>query len=195
MYSQFCNTAMQLGVRGITLLYASGAGGVGGSEFNPGGSSCTTFVPAFPAGCPFITSVGATTGISPEIGASLSSGGFSNVFLRPNYQLSAVSGYLTRIGTLNAGLFNRAGRAYPDVSAQGILYQVALDGFFGTIVNDNLAAPTVASVVALLNDRLIASRERPLGFLNPLLYSSVGVSALNDITQGALYSAMCRDSI
>lgn len=183
---------MQLGVRGITLLYASGAGGVGGSEFNPGGSSCTTFVPAFPAGCPFITSVGATTGISPEIGASISSGGFSNVFLRPNYQLGAVSGYLTRIGTLNAGLFNRAGRAYPDISAQGVFYQVALDGFFNTIVNSNTATPAVASVIALLNDRLIASRERPLGFINPLLYSSVGLTALNDITQGRLIVNVTR---
>lgn len=185
MYSQFCNTAMQLGVRGVSLLYSSGSGGVGGS-LPSGEPSCTMFVPTFPAGCPFITSVGATTGVSPEIGANFSSGGFSSLFLRPNYQLSAVSGYLTDIGALNAGLFNRAGRGYPDISAQGNFYQVVLNGLFAEGVNVNTATPAVVSVIALLNDRLITAHERPLGFLNPLLYSSVGLTALNDITQGRL---------
>ena len=34
----------------------------------------SSFRPTFPAGCPFITSVGATSGVAPEIAADLSSG-------------------------------------------------------------------------------------------------------------------------
>jgi len=82
------------------------------------GQSCTTFVPAFPGGCPFHTSVGATTGVN-EVAADFSSGGFSNVFARPSFQDSAVSAYLSALGNTNSGRFNPNGRAFPDVAAQG----------------------------------------------------------------------------
>jgi tripeptidyl-peptidase I len=45
---------MQLGVRGVSLLYASGDGGVSGMRLS---QTCTTFVPTFPSACPFVTSV------------------------------------------------------------------------------------------------------------------------------------------
>ncbi len=41
-----------------------------------------------------------------------------------------------------------------------------------------------ASVVAILNDRLISSGKPPLGFLNPFLYSTNGMAALNDTDAG-----------
>jgi subtilase family serine protease len=44
------------------------------------------------------------------------------------------------------------------------------------------ASPIFASVIALNNQR-IATRNRPLGFLNPLLYANPDV--LNDITGGS----------
>ena len=46
------------------------------------------------------------------------------------------------------------------------------------------STPISASIVALLNDELIAAGKGPLGFLNPLLYANPG--ALNDITTGEL---------
>ncbi|KAI9443522.1 hypothetical protein H4582DRAFT_1791459, partial [Lactarius indigo] len=43
---------------------------------------------------------------------------------------------------------------------------------------------TVASIISLLNDFLLASDEAPLGFLNSWLYSQ-GFAAPNDITSGS----------
>lgn len=54
---------------------------------------------------PFVTTVGGTTRVNPEVAASLSGGGFSNYFSRPSYQSTAVANYLTSIGTKNKGLF------------------------------------------------------------------------------------------
>ena len=54
---------------------------------------------------PFVTTVGGTVQVNPEIAASISGGGFSNYFPRPSYQNGAVSSYLQRIGGLNHGLF------------------------------------------------------------------------------------------
>jgi len=46
------------------------------------------------------------------------------------------------------------------------------------------SSPTVAGIVALLNDYRIANGKSSVGFLNPLLYST-GVAGLNDITSGS----------
>ena len=131
-----------------------------------------------------MTSVGATQGISPETAADFSSGGFSNYFTIPDYQSSAVSGYLSALGKTNKGKFNKAGRAYPDVAAQGVNFEVVVDGDVQGVSGTSASSPTFASVISLLNDRLIAAGKSPLGFLNPFLYST-GKSALNDITSGS----------
>lgn len=74
---------------------------------------CTMFVPIFPSGCPFMTSVGATIGISSETVADFSLGGFSNFFAQPLYQVSAVSTFLKNLGSTNKGKFNTTGRGFP----------------------------------------------------------------------------------
>ena len=125
----------------------------------------------------------ATTGIS-ETAASFSSGGFSNIFSQPSYQTSAVSDYLNALGSTNDGLFNRTGRAFPDVSAQGENVEIILGGSTGLVDGTSCSSPIFASVISLLNDRLIAAGRSPLGFLNPFLYSSAGAAALNDVTTG-----------
>ena len=51
--SQLCDAYMQLGARGVSIFFSSGDGGVSGSQ----SQSCTTFIPTFPSGCPFLTSV------------------------------------------------------------------------------------------------------------------------------------------
>ncbi|KAI5118434.1 hypothetical protein M0805_009712 [Coniferiporia weirii] len=178
--NQLCNAYMQLGARGTSVLFASGDGGVAGSR----NQQCSAFVPTFPSGCPFLTSVGATAGTS-ETAASLSSGGFSNVFKTPTYQSSAVSAYQKALGSTNSGKFNPNGRGFPDVSAQGENVLIAVNGEGELVEGTSCSSPIFASVIALLNDRLVAAGKSKLGFLNPFLYSSAGAAALNDITSGS----------
>ena len=176
-----CNAYAQLGARGVSILFASGDGGVAGGRSN----TCTTFVPTFPSGCPYLTSVGSTHGISPETAADFSSGGFSNYFAAPSYQSSAIRSYLSALGSTNKRKFNTTGRGFPDVSTQGVNFNIFVERTWeGGVSGTSASSPTFASVVALLNDRLIAAGKSPLGFLNPFLYST-GKSALNDITSGS----------
>lgn len=172
---------MQLSARGTSIIFASGDGGVAGSR----SQTCQSFVPSFPSGCPFVTSVGATQLSSgSESAAAFSGGGFSNVFARPAYQDSAVSRYLSSLppSTSVSGRFNPDGRAFPDISSLGNNIEMVWQGQSGLIGGTSASAPIVASVVALLNDELAEQGKPPLGFLNPLLYSTEG--ALNDITTG-----------
>ena len=113
----------------------------------------------------------------------MSSGGFSNYFAAPDYQVPAVSSYLASIGDLYAGKFTAAGRGFPDVSAQSEFYNIVLNTFTVAISGTSAAAPVFASIIALLNDRLAAVGKPQLGFLNPLLYENPNV--LNDIVSGS----------
>ncbi|KAF8488535.1 family S53 protease-like protein [Gautieria morchelliformis] len=177
--NSLCNAYMQLGARGVSVLFSSGDGGVSGSQ----PTTCTTFVPTFPSGCPFLTSVGATTGIDPETAASLSAGGFSNLFPRPIYQTLAVPVYLAQLGSTNAGLFNTTGRGFPDVSAQGENVVIFSGGEEGLVDGTSCSSPIFASTIALLNAELSAAGRRPLGFLNPFIYTHPDV--FTDITTGS----------
>ncbi|CCM00838.1 uncharacterized protein FIBRA_02880 [Fibroporia radiculosa] len=175
-----CNAYAQLGARGVSILFASGDGGVSGWQ----AGTCDTFVPVFPATCPFVTAVGATEGINPETGGYFSSGGFSNFWATPSYQKSAVSTYLSHLGDTYSGLYNASGRGFPDVSAQGLNFEIVYEQDFYSAAGTSCSTPTFASVIALLNDELVAAGEPSLGFLNPWLYSSAA-SAFNDITTGS----------
>ncbi|RPD69218.1 family S53 protease-like protein [Lentinus tigrinus ALCF2SS1-7] len=181
----FCNVYSQLGARGTTVIFSSGDWGVYG--LNPDGSCNTsTFGPTFPSTCPFLTSVGATTGFNgPEVAADFTGGGFSNIFPRPAYQNAAVESYLNTIGSTYAGLFNSTGRAFPDISARGVNYLTEINGSFWTIDGTSASTPVIASVVALLNDARLNAGLPSLGFINPLLYSQQGAAALNDVTSGS----------
>lgn len=131
-----------------------------------------------------MTSVGAT-GISSsgtETAASFTSGGFSNYFGTPSYQASAVKSYLSSLGETYTGQYNTSGRAYPDVAAIGVDVDIILDNGVDTLEGTSCASPIFASVIALINDKLIAAGKSPLGFLNPFLYANPG--AFNDITSG-----------
>ncbi len=135
-----------------------------------------------PDHCYSVTGLGATQGI-PETAASFSSGGFSNLFSRPSYQDTAVTAYLDSIGTEYSGLYNSSGRAIPDIAALGLDLEIVLNAEGELVYGTSCASPIFASVIALLNDQLIAAGKSPLGFLNPFLYTT-GAAALNDITSG-----------
>ncbi|PCH43830.1 family S53 protease-like protein [Wolfiporia cocos MD-104 SS10] len=174
-----CNAYAQLGARGVSLLFASGDGGVSGVQ----SESCYDFVPEFPSGCPYITSVGGTTGVNPETGVYFSGGGFSNYWGTPSYQASDVASYISYFGNTYEGRWNKSGRGFPDVAAQAENFDIVYEGSVETVSGTSCASPTFASVIALLNDELLAAGKSPLGFLNPWLYSTAA-SALTDITSG-----------
>lgn len=192
-----CLQFAALGLRGVSVLDATGDLGVGSDKED----QCVTndrrhkktFLPEFPAGCPYVTSVGAVQDFSPEVVTKhnfsnvVSGGGFSNYFPRPGYQNASVPNYLVmQVGQQYHGLFNPRGRAYPDVSAQGSLFLIAVGRRFQLISGTSAATPTFASVVALLNDARMAKGKPPLGFLNPLIYTRLnGTDAFNDITHGS----------
>ena len=129
-----------------------------------------------------VTSVGGTQGYTPEEAWSGSSGGFSNYYRRPLYQTAAVVPYLALHGHKNAGRYNASGRGFPDIAAKAddfLIREPDVVAISGT----SASSPTVASIVALLNDKLLNKGRPPLGFLNPWLYT-VGQFAFTDITKG-----------
>ncbi|KAF9256592.1 subtilisin-like protein [Marasmius fiardii PR-910] len=179
-----CNIFAQLGARGTTFLFSSGDFGVGGGDCRTNdGQNKVQFQPEFPASCPFVTTVGGTTRTNPEVAVDFTGGGFSNYFARPDYQSAAVTTFLNRLGTTNSGLFNKTGRAYPDLAAQGDNFQVIIGGNTNSVGGTSASSPTVAGIIALLNDVRLAAGKSSLGFLNPLIYKNG--AAFNDITSGS----------
>ncbi|KAL7284306.1 hypothetical protein ACG7TL_001591 [Trametes sanguinea] len=128
-------------------------------------------------------SVGGTQSFSPEEAWMGSSGGFSNYYSRPLYQQGAVTSYLNAHGNSNKGRFNASGRAFPDIAAKADDFIIYADIFF-PIVGTSASSPTVASIFALINDRLLSADRPVLGFLNPWLYKE-GFKAFTDIASGA----------
>ncbi|KAI0746593.1 family S53 protease-like protein [Daedaleopsis nitida] len=173
---KLCNVYAQLGARGTTILFASGDSGPGCR------SDSNVFEPMFPSNCPYVTSVGGTQNFAPEEAWPGSSGGFSNYYARPDYQKKAVGAYLSAHGEKNAGRFNASGRAFPDIAAKADFFIINANGFSG-IQGTSASSPTFASIVALINDRLLAKGRPQMGFLNPWLYST-GHAAFTDITTG-----------
>jgi tripeptidyl-peptidase-1 len=52
------------------------------------------------------------------------------------------------------------------LSAQAENFQIVIDGSVMPVDGTSASAPVVASVIALLNDRLLAAGRPTLGFLN-----------------------------
>ncbi|KAM3423052.1 hypothetical protein BST61_g520 [Cercospora zeina] len=182
-----CSGLAQLSARGVTLIFSSGDDGVGKDNLciaNDG--SGDKFVAVFPGSCPWVTTVGATTGFGPETAATgfSSGGGFSYYFDAPYYQKEVTQAYIESLDGMYRGGFNEKGRGYPDVSAHGQHDAMVYNGQIGTVGGTSCSAPTFAGIVALVNDGLLAAGKSVLGFMNPWLYS-VGYQGLNDIVNGS----------
>ncbi|TVY51388.1 Tripeptidyl-peptidase sed3 [Lachnellula cervina] len=179
-----CNLFSQLGARGVSILVAAGDSGVG-DTCTVGGTK--QFQTSFPASCPFVTTVGGTTGTSTEGAWTDGGGGFSNLFAQPSYQASAVSSWLSTDTTHTSfsKYFNSSGRAYPDVAAQATDFIIVVGGESEAVDGTSCATPTFAGVVQLLNSARIASGKAGLGFLNPWLYGNA-TSGLKDISSGKI---------
>ncbi|KAJ5115027.1 polynucleotide 3'-phosphatase [Penicillium alfredii] len=178
-----CNLYAQLGARGVSVIFSSGDSGVGGSCLSNDGSNRTTFLPGFPASCPFVTSVGGTYGNRPEKAIDFSGGGFSDIFALPTYQNQAVDGYLDRVGDRWKGLYNPQGRGIPDVAAQASNFIIRDHDTYLKISGTSAAAPVFAAVVSQLNAARLANGQPRMGFLNPWLYS-LGRPGITDIVDG-----------
>lgn len=200
--NRVCSEFAKLGARGISLLVSSGDSGVGPDDTSAcvtnDGKNTTTFLPAFPAGCPYVTTVGATQQFEPEVSAYRAPGigpdgknhgfyasgsGFSSYFPRPSYQDHAVTHYVKKLNGLYDGLYNKDGRAYPDVSAQGLYFAFVANLTDGSISGTSASCPLMSSVISLANDALISHGKAPLGFLNPWLYKR-GYKGFTDILSG-----------
>ncbi|EGD80642.1 hypothetical protein PTSG_01230 [Salpingoeca rosetta] len=184
--TRFNTEVAKLGTLGKSILFASGDSGVYSRQ-----SVDREFRPDFPASLPAITGVGATQlnfDGSEDTGTSFSGGGFclSKYFTRSQdctYQNTAVSNFFSKSSNLPPShLYDNAGCGYPDVSAQGVNFQVVVNGITQGVSGTSASCPTVAGVVALLNDVRLTQGKSPLGWLNPLFYAHPEV--FNDMTKG-----------
>ncbi|KAJ6483851.1 tripeptidyl peptidase A [Mycena vitilis] len=188
-----CQGFAKLGARGISVLFSSGDQGLGIADLPTcianTGDNATTFLPVFPASCPYVTTVGETQGYFPQQTIFASGAGFSYYFDRPWYQNVAVSSYLAGHANpnetaLQSSMYNHNGRAYPDIVSNGG------GAFFDYFYNrwdigggTSAAVPTAAGIVALLNDWRLRNGKPTMGFLNPFLYG-VGLEGMVDMTDG-----------
>ncbi|RPD56645.1 subtilisin-like protein [Lentinus tigrinus ALCF2SS1-7] len=197
-----CAEYAKLGMLGTTVLYSSGDDGVagnGGICLNANGQPSRNgkrFSPDFPVTCPFVTAVGATqvnpgsTVNDPEGACEqviFSGGGFSNIFAMPDYQAAAVTSFLTNHPPpFTSAQFNNSGKArgFPDLSANGANYVVAVAGEFVRVFGTSCSSPVVGSMITLINDARLAAGKGSVGFINPAIYSDTFTSAFHDITTG-----------
>ncbi|KAJ7645116.1 peptidase S8/S53 domain-containing protein [Mycena polygramma] len=208
-----CNEFAKLGLMGVTVLFSAGNCGAAGTTrgycLDDNGSvnlNATHFNPGWPGTCPWITSVGGTqvkanasglsaSGVAEEVwnqdmthGFFVSSGGgFSNRFPMPQYQKVSVNSFLERLKKTNPEQlehFNPRGRAYPDISVNANNFVTVENGNFTLDSGTSGAAPTIASIITLVNDARLAAGKSTVGFINPTIYSPHFAGAFNDIVSG-----------
>lgn len=191
-FMEQCNAGfMKIGVRGVSILFASGDQGVCGRSGCGFGSS-VRFHPDFPAGSPYITSVGGTdfavrSVIGDEKVWSSGGGGFSDTFPIPAYQASAVAAYKKRpdANLPPQSMWNNTGRGYPDISALGgpsNSYCISAGSFMMGIYGTSASCPVAAAIIARLNAKRLSANGAPLGFLNPWMYKNPQM--FHDVMQG-----------
>ncbi|KAJ7445217.1 subtilisin-like protein [Mycena galericulata] len=195
-----CNEFAKLGLMGVTVLFSAGNVGAAGTTrgycLDDNGSvnlNATHFNPGWPAACPWITAVGGTqvkanaSGSAGGVLEESGGGGFSDRFPMPQYQEAAVTSFLERLKKTNPAQlkhFNTDGRAYPDLSANANNFIAVEDGVFSANSGTSGSAPTVASIISLVNDARFAAGKNPVGFINPTIYSPGFAGAFQDIVSG-----------
>ncbi|OTA99876.1 hypothetical protein M426DRAFT_247598 [Hypoxylon sp. CI-4A] len=207
-----CAELMKLGLQGSTIIIASGDEGVGSfasPSYPTGclGPDSDVFNPQFLATCPYILAVGSTVlqenstvGVDPEEATDRfgSGGGFSNIYEAPDWQKDAVTKYLAAANLSfdgyeggggnysNAhkgiGRFNKLGRAYPDVSANGDHFVISSGGELLRVGGTSASAPLWGAVITLINEERLAAGKTPVGFVHQVLYEHPEV--FKDVTKG-----------
>lgn len=141
----------------------------------------------FPASSPYVVGCGGTklTGSGAKISSQVvwddlpsggaTGGGVSDVFPLPSWQSGAGVPPSANPGA-------RVGRGVPDVSGDAdpqTGYDVLVDGTKMVVGGTSAVAPLTAGLLALMNQGL----GKPVGFINPLLYSKTR-GAFRDVTSG-----------
>ncbi|KAJ5050846.1 uncharacterized protein L3040_002715 [Drepanopeziza brunnea f. sp. 'multigermtubi'] len=186
-----CDLFGRLAARGVSIIDASGDGGIAGQEdfdcVTNDAEKKPTFLPTFPASCPYVTAVGATSGI-PAYGSAFSSGGFSNYFEVPAYQKNATASYISYLDGQYDGMYNASGRGIPDVAISGSRYQTENNNVSSGFHPGTSGGTAVfGSMIALVNDARLRAGKPVLGWLNPTLYAAQTSSVWNDIQTGNSY--------
>lgn len=166
---------------GVTVLAASGDNGA--VDNDPSGQKTVDF----PAASPFILGCGGTkltinngqitdervwNEIPNDEGAG--GGGVSQFIAIPDYQANA------RVPSYTNGF---AGRGVPDVAGDAdpvTGYKVLVDGQNQVIGGTSAVAPLIAGLLARINQSL----GTPVGFVNPLLYTTTVAKTFHDIVAG-----------
>ncbi|KAI0885109.1 subtilisin-like protein [Annulohypoxylon maeteangense] len=207
-----CAEIMKLGLQGTTVVISSGDDGVGGFSSPAAPSGCLgperdVFNPQFLASCPYILTVGSTvlqTNGTPGVDAEeatdrfRSGGGFSNIYEAPEWQKGVVDGYLGKANLsfegyeggggnytnprAGIGRYNKLGRGYPDVAANGDHFVISSGGELLRIGGTSASAPLWGAVITLVNEERYAVGKGPVGFVHQVLYSHPEV--FKDITKG-----------
>eukprot|EP01117_Protostelium_nocturnum_P011410 TRINITY_DN413_c0_g1_i1.p1 TRINITY_DN413_c0_g1~~TRINITY_DN413_c0_g1_i1.p1 ORF type:complete len:551 (+),score=210.31 TRINITY_DN413_c0_g1_i1:79-1731(+) len=179
------NEFMKLGLRGVTILVASGDDGVGCNDEG------TKFEFPYPS-TPWATFLGSTHLVLnddgktySERGATFSTGGFSNDFGTPSWQQKFIAAYLKSGDVPPTSYFNTSGRALPDLSTVGVGFQVMLNGYVNSIDGTSCSAPTFGGMVSLLNGERLKVGKSPMGFINPFLYKVADIKdSYYDVVKG-----------
>jgi tripeptidyl-peptidase-1 len=210
-----CNEYLKLGLMGTSFLVSSGDNGVAGngdqcidpSNPRPGADATYTdgssgvFTPMFPAGCPYVTAVGATqiiggTNIVRALAAdkqpeetlaqvAFSGGGFSNVFALPDYQADTVKDWFRKYPPIyGSDRFNNSQRTrgFPDISANGANYAFAVNAEWSLTYGTSASAPVLGSILTLINQERLKAGKSSIGFINPTAYAHPEV--FTDVTSG-----------
>ena len=104
----------------------------------------------------------------------------------PSYQKAAVASYFkSHKPSYSATQYNNSqvARGYPDISANGANYLVAVGAKFFRVYGTSASSPVFGSIVTLLNDARLALGKKPVGFINPVLVSRL-VAVIGTQTSG-----------
>ncbi|CAO1630437.1 unnamed protein product [Jaminaea pallidilutea] len=192
-----CNAAQVLSALGTTVVLASGDTGpdsvarAASPNYPDNSGYCPALRSGYPAGCPYILSVGATGGYGSSeqpayygmpsglSGASwpfASGAGFSKLWSTPDYQASGLSSWATNPNKLwtnaTAGQYTSSGRAFPDIMALGIDYPIIMNNNAYLQAGTSMSAPVVGSIIALLNDLLLNAGKATAGWVQPMFYAN-----------------------
>jgi kumamolisin len=175
---QAVNEVLQAGAAmGVSVCVASGDSG--SSDGVDDGQAHVDF----PASSPYVLGCGGSSltvvnnKITSEVAWSDGGGGISALNPLPTWQAGLVP------PSVNTG--NPTGRGVPDVCADADPnsgYQIYYDGAASVVGGTSAVATFWAGLLGRLNQKL----GTPVGYFNPLLYSTLGKSnAFNDIVKGS----------
>ena len=167
---------------GVTIIVSSGDTG-SGCEVGDDKAHVE-----YPGSDPYVTCCGGTTlaNVSgPEFAEDVwnttdgvTGGGISDIICPPNFPLPAWQSAANVPGSINDG---HKGRGVPDIAGNADRnsgYTLFQDGKnIGTVGGTSAAAPLYAGLAALMNAHL----GKPVGYLNPTLYSLPYTQVFRDI--------------